>query len=87
MLNKILYSLNIDVRINSEGYKFFMAIHDWTHKCKDCGATRARPFEISIQKCLRCYGEMLPTEAHAIQFAKQRKNAEKRNNYDLTKKQ
>lgn len=64
----------------------FMAVNDWTHKCKDCGATRALPFEVSIQKCLRCHGEMLPTEAHILQFAKQRKNAEKRNNLDFTKK-
>ncbi len=63
-----------------------MVVNDWTHQCKDCGATRARPFEISVQKCLRCHGEMLPTEAHIRQFAKQRKNAEKRNNSDPTKK-
>ena len=63
----------------------FMAVNDWTHKCKDCGATRALPFDVSIQKCLRCHGEMLPTEAHTLQFSKQRKNAEKRNNLDPTK--
>ena len=55
-----------------------MAVSDWTHKCKDCGATRTRPFEISIQKCLRCHGEMLPTRAHLLQFARQRKMLKKK---------
>ena len=57
-----------------------MAITNWTHQCKECGATIARPFDASIQKCLRCHGEMLPIETHLFQLDKQKEVKKKKSN-------